>query len=196
MSPSAQLQSSNHSRGKIICSILALCNDPDEQRLTALDNGRLLRLITEAEVFSSAHRVSRHKAAGEDGLNSDLFKDTSELLVSALVIISNEVLNDANVPPSFLAALIIPQRKKVLRMTRWIIGHFCYIKPGTRCLLKCWQRGYKLHYLGLSATPNRALFTQNDQTSHMVMAHLSTALEQEELSAAQSLYSTAGLLKG
>ena len=47
-----------------------------------------------------------------DGLNNDFYKDTSVVMVPALVIISNQILNGADLPLSFLAALIIPLRKK------------------------------------------------------------------------------------
>ena len=55
--------------------------------------------------------LSRHKAAGQVGLNNDYYKDTSALMVPAMVIISNQILDGADLPPSFLTALIIPLRK-------------------------------------------------------------------------------------
>ena len=114
--------------------------------------------ITEAEVLLAAHGLSRHKAASEGGFNNNFYTDTATLLMPALVIISKEIVNEAHLPLSFLAALIIPLRKKVTWMTRWSIDQFRYYEPATRCLLKRWQRDYKLHYLELSATLNRALF--------------------------------------
>ena len=47
-----------------------------------------------------------------DGLNNDFYKDTSALLVPALVVVSNEILHGKHMPPSFLEALVIPLRKK------------------------------------------------------------------------------------
>ena len=51
----------------------------------------------------------RYSQSGrEDGLNNDFYKDMSALVVPALIIISNEILNE----PSFLVTLMIPLRKK------------------------------------------------------------------------------------
>ena len=83
-----------------------------KQRLTALDSDRLLRPISEAKVLLAVYGLSLHKAASEDGLNNDINNDTSALLLPALVVISNEIINKANLPSSFRAALIIPQQKK------------------------------------------------------------------------------------
>ena len=63
-------------------------------------------------MLSAVYGLSLHKAASEDGLNNDINNDTSALLLPALVVISNEIINGANLPSSFRAALIIPQQKK------------------------------------------------------------------------------------
>ena len=53
--------------------------------------------MTEAEVLSAVHGLSRHKADDKDDLNNDYYIDTSALLLLALVIISNKIMNEANV---------------------------------------------------------------------------------------------------
>ena len=85
---------------------------PDERRLSSAANAALVAEITEAEVLQAVSELSRHKTAGPDGLNNDFFKDTSALMVPALLTVSNEILFGAPMPPSFLEALVIPLRKK------------------------------------------------------------------------------------
>ena len=97
---------------KLSASLQHFATIPMEQRLAALHNDRLLWPITEAEVLLAAHGLSRHKAASEGGFNNIFYTDTATLLMPALVIISKEILNGANMSPLFLAALIIPPRKK------------------------------------------------------------------------------------
>ena len=85
---------------------------PEAKRLSHFDNEHLLRPITEAEVLYVVKVLSRHKAAGQDRLNNDYYKETSALIVPAMVIIINQILDGADLPPSFLTALIIPLQKK------------------------------------------------------------------------------------
>lgn len=68
--------------------------------LSSSDNRELLLQFTEADVFQAIKDLSRHKSAGTDGLNNDSYKDKSELLVPALVKVSNPNLNGSNMPPS------------------------------------------------------------------------------------------------
>ena len=84
----------------------------EDKRLSRLDNERLLRPITEAEMLLEVQELSRQKSAGQDGLNNDFYKDTPALMASALVIISNQVLHKVDLPPSFLQALIVPLHKR------------------------------------------------------------------------------------
>ena len=85
---------------------------PSALKLSGDDNMAIFSCVTEAEVLTAVTSLSRHKAAGPDGLNNDFYKYTPALLVSALVAISNQILEGADPPPSFLEALIIPLRKK------------------------------------------------------------------------------------
>ena len=65
-----------------------------------------------AEVFQATASLSRHKAAGADGLNNDFIKDYQALLAPALVTIGNDILQGRMPSASFLEELIIPLRKK------------------------------------------------------------------------------------
>ena len=56
--------------------------------------------------------LSRHKADGQDGLNNDFYKDTAALMFPALVLISHQILDGEDLPPSFSKTLVIPLRKK------------------------------------------------------------------------------------
>jgi hypothetical protein len=68
--------------------------------------------ITSDEVIEAIAALSRHKAAGGDGLNNDFFKDHQAPLVSAMVAIGNKLLQGGEPPKSFLEGLILPLRKK------------------------------------------------------------------------------------
>lgn len=71
-----------------------------------------MKTVVEAEVLQAINDLSRHKSAGPDGLNNDFYKDTAVLLVPVLVVVCNEILQGAPMPPSFLEALVTPLRKK------------------------------------------------------------------------------------
>ncbi|KAL4163946.1 hypothetical protein KRP22_004570 [Phytophthora ramorum] len=85
---------------------------PAERKVTEQGNQLLMRPITTDEVIEAFDALNRHKAAGPDGLNNDLFKDAQALLVPAMVAIGNELLKGGEPPKSFLEGLIIPLRKK------------------------------------------------------------------------------------
>ena len=61
------------------------------------DNELLLRSFTDAEVLSAIVSLLKHKAAGHDGLNNDVYKDTAALMAPALVQISNQILQGGGV---------------------------------------------------------------------------------------------------
>ena len=67
--------------------------------------------VTEAKVLTAVASLNRNQEAGPDGLNNNFYKDTPSLLVPALVAISNQILEGADPPLSFLEALIILIRK-------------------------------------------------------------------------------------
>ena len=85
---------------------------PTERVISNAANAALLAEFSEAEVLTAIAGLSRRKSAGPDGLNNDFFKDTTALMVPALVRVSNAIMTGADPPPSFLEALIIPLRKK------------------------------------------------------------------------------------
>ena len=111
----APILSSSH-RSEALDALLAAMHKfvtiPEDKRLSCLDNERLLRPITEAEVLLAVQELSRHKSAGQDGPYNDFYRNTSALMLPALVIISNQILDGVDLPPSFLKALIIPLCKK------------------------------------------------------------------------------------
>ena len=92
-------------------SIRRFVNLPTDRVLLTADNLALFSDFTEAEVLAAISGLSRLKSAGVDGLNNDFYKDTSALLVPALVQLSNQIRAEADPPPSFIEALIIPLRK-------------------------------------------------------------------------------------
>ena len=92
--------------------IRAFATIPAERRLSYLTNHALMVNFSEGDVLQALSDLSRHKSAGPDGLNNDFYKDTSALLVPALVVVSNEILHGNHMPPSFLEALVLPLRNK------------------------------------------------------------------------------------
>ena len=62
---------------------------PPARRLTSSDNDGLLRPFTDAEVLCAIKTLRRQKSVGHDGLKNDFYKDTSSLMVPALVVISS-----------------------------------------------------------------------------------------------------------
>ena len=85
---------------------------PTERMLTQNDNELLMEPFSLAEVLQAIASLSRHKAAGADGLSNDFIKDFQALLAPALVTIGNDILQGRTPPASFLEGLIIPLRKK------------------------------------------------------------------------------------
>ena len=85
---------------------------PTERMLTQNDNELLMDPFLLAEVLQATALLSRHKAAGEDGLSNDFIKDFQALLAPALVTIGNDILQGRTPPDFFLEGLIIPLRKK------------------------------------------------------------------------------------
>ena len=53
------------------------------------------------EVIEVIGALNRHIAAGTDGLNNDLFKDTQSALASAMVAVGNEIIHGGHPPRSF-----------------------------------------------------------------------------------------------
>ena len=80
--------------------------------LTQNDHELLMEPSSLAEVLSATTSLSRHKAAGADGLSKYFIKDYQALLASALVTIGNDILQGQTPPVSFLEELIIPLWKK------------------------------------------------------------------------------------
>uniref|UniRef100_A0AAV1UCF0 Endonuclease/exonuclease/phosphatase domain-containing protein n=1 Tax=Peronospora matthiolae TaxID=2874970 RepID=A0AAV1UCF0_9STRA len=140
-------------------AIRRFVNLPTDRVLSSADNRALLADFSEAEVLAAVSGLSRHKSAGLDGLNNDFYKDTSALLVPALVQLSNQILAGADPPPSFLEALIIPLRKRETRRMRWITDRFLYSKPATRSLRKCWQHDCNAYYQKSLVTRSKASYT-------------------------------------
>lgn len=62
---------------------------PTKRVILKADNAALLVEISEAEVLIAIAGLSRRKSAGPDGLNNDFFKDTTALMVPALVGVRN-----------------------------------------------------------------------------------------------------------
>ena len=90
----------------------AFATIPAERRLSTFTNHALMANFSEGDFVQAKSALSRHKSADLDGLNNDFYKDTSGLLVPALVVVSNELLHGKHMSPSFLEALVIPLRKK------------------------------------------------------------------------------------
>ena len=84
---------------------------PTERMLTQNDNELLMDPFLLAEVLQATALLSRHKAAGEDGLSNDFIKDFQALLAPALVTIGNDILQERTPPASFLKRQIIPLQK-------------------------------------------------------------------------------------
>ena len=84
---------------------------PTERMLTQNDNELLMDPFLLAEVLQSTALLSRHKAAGADGLNNDFIKDFQALLAPALFTIGNDILQGRTPPASFLKRQIIPLQK-------------------------------------------------------------------------------------
>ena len=61
----------------------------ESRLLSPSHSNRLMSDVTEAEVLQAVAEFSHHKAADPDGLYYDFSKDTSTLLVPALVHVSN-----------------------------------------------------------------------------------------------------------
>ena len=76
---------------------------PPVQVLTFLDNEHLMLPIAEADVPKIVRGLSRYKAVGPDGLKKEFYKDTSELVVPALVAIGNQILRGG--PPTPLISV-------------------------------------------------------------------------------------------
>ena len=75
---------------------------PTERMLTQNDNELLMEPFSLAEVLQAIASLSRHKAAGEDGLSNDFIKDFQELLAPALVTIGTTYCRDGrHLPPSW-----------------------------------------------------------------------------------------------
>ena len=75
---------------------------PIERVISKAVNAALLAEFSEAEVLTAIAGLSRRKYAGPDGLNNGFFRDTTALMVSALVRVSNEIMTGADPPPSIL----------------------------------------------------------------------------------------------
>ena len=82
-------------------SIRRFVNLPTDRVLLTADNLALFSDFTEAEVLAAISGLSRLKSAGVDGLNNDFYKDTSALLVPALVHLSNQIRAEADPRPLF-----------------------------------------------------------------------------------------------
>ena len=63
-------------------------------------------------MLSAVKGLNQHKSAGLDGLNNDYYKETTSVMVSALVNIRNKILEGSGLLPSFLESLVLPLRKK------------------------------------------------------------------------------------
>lgn len=85
---------------------------PADKQISADWNKWIVARITAEEVRQAIKSMSRHKAGGLDSLPNVFYKDFEELMLDHLVVLSNELLEGAPVPPYFAKALIIPLRKK------------------------------------------------------------------------------------
>jgi hypothetical protein len=161
---------------------------PPERRLSDAQNADLIQPITSEEVIQAIAALSRHKAAGGDGLNNDFFKDHQALLVNAMVAIGNELLQGAEPPASFLEGLIIPLRKK------GDSANAMNFRP-----ISLLQTGYKVFTKVLATRAQRVMETpigdsqqgfvhgrQMMKTVMMMLAMLATAAPNPDLEAAMS----------
>ena len=85
---------------------------PGSRRVSAFDNGIPMSEIDLSEVIVAIEGLNRHKAAGADGINNDLFKDTQAIMAPAMVAVSNELLQGGLPSASFLEGIIISLRKQ------------------------------------------------------------------------------------
>ncbi|KAG3022251.1 hypothetical protein PC121_g6546 [Phytophthora cactorum] len=65
---------------------------PEKRKLSMAENDILMAPVTLQEVIDAITALNRHKSAGPDGINNDLFKDAQALLAPAMVAIRNELL--------------------------------------------------------------------------------------------------------
>ena len=77
------------------------------------DTDNLLNVrITEQEVLNSLMRLKSGKAAGPDGLPSDIYKHSAIVILPLLVEIFNFIFDSGSFPSEWSGAIIIPIFKK------------------------------------------------------------------------------------
>jgi exonuclease III len=161
---------------------------PPARRISDQQNLDLMREITEDEVIQAVVSLKRHKAAGEDELNNDFYKDTQAVFVPALVKIGNELLQGGNPPPSFLKALIIPLRKKGDSVDAMNFRPISLLQTAYKVYMKVIATRTQT-VMGTPIGDSQQGFVHDRQmlkTVMMMLAVLATANDEPELAAALS----------
>ena len=85
---------------------------PGDYLLSKSENLALVTEMTETEFLTAIASLSRRMSAGPDERNKDFYKYAAALLIPGLMTISKDIMDGADLPSSFLKALIIPLRTK------------------------------------------------------------------------------------
>ncbi|KAK1929575.1 LINE-1 retrotransposable element ORF2 protein [Phytophthora citrophthora] len=85
---------------------------PEAQRLSPDEKVSLVNLILEDEVLSAINQLPRGKSGGTTGLSHDFFKDFKVEMAECLTMVYRAIQKGAEVPSTFLDAVVVPLRKK------------------------------------------------------------------------------------
>lgn len=109
-----------HSRREVASSDLLMevrrfMDIPANRKVTDSQNKDLLAEIVQEDAEWAIKSIDRRKAAGQDGIGNDFYKDFSSVLVGPLTRMFNDILLGGKPPLSFLKAVVIPLRKKEIQ---------------------------------------------------------------------------------
>jgi hypothetical protein len=139
--------------------------------------------ISSKEVIKAIASLSRHKAAGGNGLNNDFYKDHQALLVEAMVTIGNKLLQGGEPPKSFLEGLILPLRKNGDSADAMNFRPISHLQTGYKVITKILATRAQ-QIMGTPIGDSQQGFVPGHQmmkTVMMMMAMVASAREQPEV---------------